>query len=139
MSLRDHNPARTVFAKTYSWAIKFDTNGTSAPDGVAPDWGSDVTVARSDTGDYTITFAGDAKPLSMIYGDACILGDEARLDAKVVSYTASTGVLAVTVYQEQDDGADTDPDNGISIAADTTDKTVQVHCIFTRSDAPSNS
>ena len=115
----------------YDFILKFDTvTGTADPDGVNPDLSTDdeVVVAHQGTnaGEYTITFAEHVKPYEMLWGDASILGDQAQLDAKVVSYTQSTGVLLVKVYDEDDT-------SGISAAANSNDVTVQVRCVFTRS------
>lgn len=111
--------------------VGFDTNNTSAPDGVVhPAPGITVTVARADVGDFTITLPAGSRPKELLFGAVTILGDEARLHGKVTGYTAATGVVTLTIYEEQDDGADTDPDNGISVAADTTDKSVRVLLVF---------
>lgn len=114
----------------WSWFGKFDTNGTSAPDGVMHS-DDGAVVARTGAGTFTVTFPSPV-PYALVWADASILGDEANLHAKAVSYVQATGVLTIKVYQQADDGADTDPDNGLSAAADTTDKTVQVHCVFSR-------
>lgn len=125
LNLRNHYPLRSSRMEQYLFTFKFDTNNTSAPDGLDPA-NSDLVVARADVGDYTITFPADKKPLAMNYGDASILGNEAELDAKVTGYNASTGVLSISVYDEDDT-------SGISASADSTDKSVQVFCVFTRS------
>lgn len=115
----------------YEFVCKFDTvTGTADPDGVNPDLSGDseVVVAHQGTnaGEYLITFAEKVKPYELLWGDASILGDQAQLDAKVVSYTQSTGVLLIKVYDEDDT-------SGISAAANSNDVTVQVRCMFTRS------
>lgn len=119
-------PCRVNLGDAYFWAFSFDSNSTSAPDGLLVDNG-EVTVARADTGDYTVTFNSDVKPYALLWGDASIRGDEAELDAKVTGYTQSTGVLTLTVYDEDDT-------SGISAAADSTDKKVQILCLFSRSE-----
>lgn len=127
MGLRNHSPFRSVRDEQFDFTFKFTTDTTTDPSTYEPDYGSDLVVAHAGTnGDFSITFSGSKKPLALSYGDACILGDEPTLDAKVVSYTPSTGVLLVTVYEE-------DGTSGISAAADTSGKVVQVRCVFTNS------
>lgn len=98
--LKAHNPLRvTANGDWYVLPIKFDTNNTSAPDGVDP--GTGITVARADVGDYTITFNEAVKPTVVRVLGAEVIGDEAELDCKVTGYTASTGVLTISAYQSE--------------------------------------
>jgi hypothetical protein len=120
MGLVNHNPTWSTRANSYDFTIKFDTNNTSAPDGVDPSYGTDCAVARSGVGTFTITFAASKKPYALLWGDAEILGDEPTLDAQVEGYVQSTGVLTVSVIS----------DGGTPAVAETTDKTVQVFCKF---------
>jgi hypothetical protein len=126
MSLRKHKPLKAVFGNGYLFAIKFDTNNNSTPDGVSPNYGSDCAVTRTDVNTYAVTFAADKKPFEMIFGEAEVLGAEPQLQAKVVSYTASTGVLVIELYDEDDT-------SGISAKTpESNNKTVQVLCVFRR-------
>lgn len=112
----------------FLYANSFDTNGTSPPDGL--DMADGVTVARTGVGDYTVTFPADKRPKKMLYGDASFRGNQAELDAKVVSYTPSTGVLLLAAYDEDDT-------SGISASADSTDRKIQFWGIFTYHDGGS--
>ena len=126
-SLLNTSPLRGAGRNDYLFYVKFDTvTGATDPDGVSPAYGGDITVAHADTGDYTITFAADKKPYALRIGEASILGDQAGFHAKVTGYTASTGVLTVSVYDE-------DNTSGIQAVANSNDVTVQVWCIFTKS------
>jgi hypothetical protein len=109
-------PVRATRYDERDFAIKFDSNNTSHPDGVVPDY-TGVTVARTGTGTITITFAASVRPLEFRQPLAYIVGDESNLFAKVVSYVASTGVLTVKMYTNN---------AGTIAAADSTDKEVWV-------------
>ena len=125
--LLNHSELKTAVRNDYLWYVTFDTvTGTADPDGVTPDYGGDIAVAHAGTdGDYTITFAGDKKPYLLRAGWCAIQGDQAGFHAKVTGYTESTGVLTVTVYDE-------DNTSGIQAPANTNDVKVQVFCIFSK-------
>lgn len=94
---------KTVREGQYLFACKFDTNSTSAPDGADPSH-SDVAVARTGVGIFTVTL-GDDPPTEYQGAAAAVLGDEPGLDARVVSY--ASGVLTVHVYERTDPVAPT--------------------------------
>jgi len=123
MGVLNTNPFRAQGIDDYLVDLQFDTNDDGAPDGVAPDYGSDLAVARTTAGTYTITFSGLRKPLR-VRGVAQVLGDEPDLFAKVVSYDSSTGVVTVKVYANSE---------GTIAAGDTEDKTVQVFLFCSKS------
>jgi hypothetical protein len=66
----------------------------------------------------------------MLFCKADFLEDMPGWDIKTVSYVASTGVLTLKAYDEDDV-------SGVMAAADTTDKTVQVFAVFARKAANS--
>lgn len=108
----------------YLFCLRFDTNNTSAPDGITPTYNG-IAVARADVGDFTITFSGDTIPddNDFIVGGTSVLGDEPGFDTRLTGY--SSGVLSLSMYDE-------DNTSGIEAVADTTDKTVMVWAVFTR-------
>lgn len=115
---RGGTPVRTnIKGQPYMFFVEFDTNNTSAPDGVNPTQG--ITVARAGVGDFTITFDEEYKPRVVHCGWVCIEADNAELHGKVTGYTDSTGVVTLTIY---DDSAVA----GTEAPADTTDIRVQV-------------
>lgn len=115
----------------YDFIAKFDTNDTSAPDGIMHD-DDGVVYAYVATGRISITFPAVDKPQEVLHVDATVWGANPRLKCYPVSYTQATGVLLLEVSQEQDDGADTDPDNGISVAAATNNVTISVRALCSR-------
>lgn len=117
-----NSPVRSTRGEQYIFTCQFETNATSAPDGVDPEH-PEYTVARSGTGTYTITFAEKSRPLEMHYGHAVFAETDAGNRARVSSYVPSTGVLTVQVHLY----------DGTPATDDTTDKTIQVFCVFTRS------
>lgn len=107
--------------------FQFETNNTDAPDGLDPAYGTDVmTLDQTATGVYTITFNARVKPAAVHYCKADFVEDMPGWDIKFVSYVASTGVLTLKAYDEDDT-------SGVMAAADSTDKTVQVFLVYTRS------
>lgn len=107
--------------------FQFETNNTDAPDGLSPAYGTDVmTLDQTATGTYTITFNARVKPADVHYCKADFVEDMPGWDIKFISYVASTGVLTLMAYDEDDT-------SGVQAAADTTDKTVQVFIVYTRS------
>lgn len=100
------NPEEAPFLKTtregqYLFCVRFDTNNTSAPDGVNPSSG-DIVVARTGVGVYTITFAADERPTEFhgaVAGLVEALASDGGFFARPVSYSA--GVLTVNVYQRR--------------------------------------
>jgi hypothetical protein len=123
MGLVNVNPFRAQGIDDYLVDLQFATNDTSAPDGLAPDYGDDLALARDDVGLFTLTFAGDKKPLR-VRGFAEVLGDEPDMSAKVVSYDPDTGVVTVAVYVNV---------AGTIALDDTTDKTIQVFLFCSKS------
>ncbi len=87
---------RSALLGQHLFTLTFDTNGTSAPDGVNPS-SADAAVARSGVGTYTVTFPAAMTAQRLDYAAAGIIGNEPSLKAKVVSYTA--GVLTLQVSQ----------------------------------------
>jgi hypothetical protein len=120
-NLRGPFPLLSVTGDAFIYCVQFETNDTDPPDGIVQD-DDGVAIARADTGDYTITFPSNRKPQAMLYGNAVLIEDLADYSAKVTGYTASTGVLTLSVYY----------DDGSPAVADTTDKTVAVFCVFCR-------
>ena len=123
--LVNHAPLRSTKPERYVWIVNFDTADTAAPDGISPTLDGQ-TIARTGVGVFTVTFAQSKRPVALDAGFADILGDEADLHCKVVSYVPSTGVL--TVHQYKEDGT-----SGIHALGDSDNKTIQVVCYFTRS------
>lgn len=83
------------------WSCRFNTNNTSNPDGLVVSSGnaSDVTVARSAAGTFTLTFAAGKRPKSLDKVWADVTGSNGDLSVRAVSYAPSTGVLTLKVYQ----------------------------------------
>jgi hypothetical protein len=124
-NLRGPFPLMSVTSDCFVYCVQFETNNASAPDGIVQ--ASDgVTIALADTGDFTLTFPSNNKPQALVAGFATYIEDEANLFCKVTGYTASTGVLTVTSYTNS---------AGTIAAANTTDKTLCVFCIFSRKSA----
>ncbi len=123
-NLLNTKPLRSARSEQYVISFSFDTNNTDPPDGQDPA-DSDIVIARTDTGEYTATFNSLRKPLAMNFGIAEFLGDLPGWHVKVVSYTASTGVLVMLAYDEDDA-------SGIQAAADSTDQKIQFFGLFTR-------
>ena len=116
-----------ITSDAFGYWVQFETNNASTPDGVVQA-NDGVTIARADTGDFTITFPSGKRPAALLVGLANYIEDDANLFCKVTGYTASTGVLTVTSYTNA---------AGTIAAADTTDKTLNVFCIFARKSANS--
>lgn len=125
MSLEKPRGANVVRANLMGdlvlYILRFESNNTSAPDGAVPS--GSVTLARSGTGDYTITFDEGVKPAQIHAGFCYVEEDDATLRANYTGYTASTGVALVSVYSDPDTGT-----GGQPAPADSTDKTVV--CMF---------
>lgn len=116
------SPMKGNRVNPYLIEISFESNNTSAPDGVSPDYGSDLAVARTGTGTFTITFAGTKKPYRAKV--LCFTeDDDANLFVKG-SYVHSTGVVTLKTYVNS---------GGTIAAADTTDKTICVWLLCTDS------
>lgn len=123
LDLVSHSPAWCVSGDTYWFWVKFDTNSTSAPDGVDPAVSDGLTIARSGVGVYTITFPENKKPLEVLWCGPVVIGD-VTLKAAFTSYVASTGVLTISVHDI----------DGTPAVADSTDKEVRVAALCTRVD-----
>ncbi len=127
MGMIKHKPLRATRNDEYIFTLQFETNNTDAPDGLVPAYGTDVlAIDQTATGTYTITFAESKKPYALHYAQASFLEDMPGWSINVVSYVQSTGVLTLKAYDE-------DNTSGVAAAADSTDKTVQLFCVFTRS------
>lgn len=113
-------PLRTGRPESYILILEFETNSTSAPDGLVPNV-TGVTLGRTGVGDLTVTFAEDVKPNQVLFCEPSVVEDDPDLNAKYTGYTKATGVLTLTTY-----------DGGV--AADTDDQTVQLLIVATRSD-----
>jgi hypothetical protein len=103
--------------------LKFESNSTSAPDGLVPNYGDDVKIARTGTGTFTVTFIGSKKPF---WAAVKCYHEEDDADLKVVTsgYVQSTGVVTLKTYTNS---------GGTWSAADTTDKTIVVELYCTQS------
>ncbi len=125
LSLLGQFPLKSTRLEQYLFTCKFDTNDTSAPDGVDPS-NAGFAVARTGVNQYTLTFDAMRKPKKLNFGACAILGDLPGISAKVVSYTESTGVLVIRLYDE-------DNTSGIEAATpESNNVTVQVQCWFSR-------
>lgn len=122
MGLVNYNPFGAQGVDDYLVDGQFDTADTAAPDGLAPDHGDDLKIARTGVGTFTLTFAGPKKP-KRVRGMAAILGDEPDLFAKVTSYVESTGIVTLKVYENS---------AGTIAAADTDNKKVQYFLFCTK-------
>jgi hypothetical protein len=111
------------FVNPYKLVMKFETNNTSDPDGLVPNYGNDVLIERSGTGTITITFIGSKKPFWVAVN---CYHEEDDADLKVVSsgYVQDTGVVTLKTYTNS---------GGTWTAADTTDETVVVELYCTQS------
>lgn len=119
---RAPNPVRVVLnGDAYLEVLQFETNNTSAPDGGVYD--ENITLARADTGDLTVTFAAGFRPQAVAFACAQVLEDDADMFVKVTGYTASTGVLTLTTYTNS---------GGTISAADTNNKTIQLFLVCTK-------
>lgn len=94
-------------------AFSFDTNNTDDPDGIL-DPGGCVSSITESGGVFTVTLAAGVR-LSQLVAHTCSV-DDITIKACVTGYTASTGVLTVSVGR----------DDGAAIAEATTDKKVSV-------------
>lgn len=127
MGMISTKPLRSARSEQAILCFTFETNDTSAPDGLSPAYGTDVmTLDQTATGTYTITFNARVKPAAVHYCTADFLEDMPGWSLKCTGYNASTGVLTLLAYDEDDT-------SGIQAAADSTDKTVQVFMVYTRS------
>jgi hypothetical protein len=126
-NLRGPYDLQSVTSDAFVYCVQFETNNASTPDGVVQD-DDGVTIARADTGDFTVTFPSGNRPQALLFGAGTYIEDEANLFVKVTGYTASTGVLTVTSYTNA---------AGTIAAADTTDKTLALFCVFCRKSANS--
>lgn len=128
MGMNKTRPLKSARSNEAVLCFSFETNNTDAPDGLDPAYGSDVMVLdQTATGTYTITFNERVKPAAVHYCKADFAEDMPGFDIKYVGYVASTGVLTLKAYDE-------DNTSGVMAAADSTDKTVQVLLVYTRSD-----
>ena len=123
-NLRGPYPLTAVTGDCFVYCVQFETNSTSAPDGIVQD-NDGVTIDQTATGTYTITFPSNRKPQELLFCKADFLEDMAGWDIKCTGYNASTGVLTLIAYDE-------DNTSGVMAAADSTDKTVQVFAVFCR-------
>lgn len=125
--LRGQYPVRSTRLETYLFTQQFTVDGTSDPDGLDPT-GTDIAVARTGVGDFTITFPGTKKPLAVHYASCVVIANDATHTAKCGAYVPSTGVLPVHLYEE-------DGTSGISASAETNadDMVLQVFAVCTRS------
>lgn len=112
-------PLKTMGRNEFLASGRFDTNDTGAPDGITGVT-TGVAVARSDVGTFTVTITPN--PATLVMGDAIVIGDQAGIHAKLVSY--STGVLTIKVYDE-------DNVSGIQAAAETNNVTIGWWAVFT--------
>lgn len=127
MNLNNTKPIKSARHEQAILCFTFETNNTDAPDGLDPSIGTDVlAIDQTATGTYTITFTPLYRPAAVHYCAADFVEDLPGWSLKFVSYDASTGVLTLKAYDE-------DNTSGIQAAADSTDKTVQVFLVYTRS------
>ena len=127
MGMINTKPLKSARSEQAILCFQFETNGTSAPDGLSPAYGTDVmTLDETATGTYTITFAEKCKPVAVHYCKPDFVEDMPGWDVKYISYVASTGVLTIKAYDEDDT-------SGVAAAATSTDKTIQVFLVYTRS------
>ena len=104
-----------LLGDTYLMVMSFESNSTSAPDGVAPSAG--FTVARADIGDITITFDEAVKPKNVLWASCEVAENDANDFAKCGDYVPSTGVLPVYLYTNS---------NGTISSTDSDDQTYKV-------------
>lgn len=100
MSLKSPNPCRSNSVGTYLIDFSFTVNGTSTPDGLTPDFSTDLVLAYSSAGVYTATFAASRKPArARVWCSVAGDNGDVRVNG---TYVASTGVLTIRV--DVDDG-----------------------------------
>ena len=127
MGLKNTKPLASARHEQALLCFTFETNNTDAPDGLSPAYGTDIlAIDQTATGVYTITFTEKNKPAAVHLCLADFVEDMPGWSIKFISYVASTGVLTLKAYDEDDV-------SGIQAAADSTDKTVQVLIVYTRS------
>ncbi len=129
VNMLNYNPlGMAIGVDAYVYVNKFDTNTTNPPDGIAHDDGETVFAYSGSAGIFTITFPEYKKPHQLLYGDVSILGSNPGISGKIDSYVASTGILTVRIYDE-------DNASGIEalIANSSDGLSVQVFCIFSKS------
>lgn len=115
MANTTHYGAMAKARETVILVGTFTTAGTGVPTAATGDISS---VARTAAGAYTVTLRHSYPQCD--YADASHRGADPTLDAKVVSAAnVSTGSLTVASYTE-------DATTGISAAADTTGKVIQI-------------
>lgn len=106
----------------YWLEFRMETNGSSDPDGLDPDY-NEVSITRTGTGAYKLVFDEDAKPYA-----ASVLTfheeDDADLNVVNTGYTRSSGEVVFKTYTNS---------TGTWSAADTTDKTLVIWMLCTRS------
>ena len=115
MANRTHFPMRGRASELVYLSGTFETNSTSAPDGVTGDISS---VTRSGVGDYTVTWKNSYKQLD--FQAAFIEEDDPDLHAKATGGAITSGTTTVTVYSGAETAADAE-------AAYTTGVTVTSH------------
>lgn len=127
MGMINHKPLRSTRGEQYLFTLQFETNSTSAPDGLSPAYGTDVlSIDQTATGKYEITFQESKKPYAVHACFADFVEDLPGWSVKFVSYDQETGVLVLMAYDE-------DNTSGVAAAADSTDKTIQLLAVCTRS------
>lgn len=99
----------------YLMVVQFESNNTSAPDGLDPSDG--FTTSYSDVGDVNIIFDEDVKPREVLFADCQIAENDGDIFVKCGDYVASTGTLPLYLYTNS---------GGTISSADTTDKTYKL-------------
>ncbi len=85
-----------LMGETYWYHCQFETNGSSTPDGVDPSGA--ITVARTGTGVFTVTFDERIKPAAIHQAIVNVEENQAATYARFISYAASTGIATIRQY-----------------------------------------
>lgn len=80
----------------YFYWLEFEGNNGGTPDGLSPSGG--VTMARTDEGDYTITFDANIKPKNVMMAIPVVAENNANATVTCADYVPSTGVIPVHGY-----------------------------------------
>lgn len=98
MSLVDHNPVRATQVDQYLLDMEFDTRATAGTVTLnGPNYGTDLAVARSANGVYTLTFPSSKKPLkARCWAN---VAEDSNVTANAV-YDATTGVVTVRLWAQ---------------------------------------
>lgn len=104
MSAVNVHPLRSGVSNSYIIPFSFTTVSSGSVAVYSPSWGSDLAIARTGNGAYTLTFAGSKKPYSVVAAVSSADKDNPLIFAH--EYSQSTGVLTIQIYDADTPAAD---------------------------------